>query len=393
MEWKTTWSYLNIEYGTNIGTLQDITQRTFIKNNLNGLMVRIQFSNLYSEEDMLFDHVTVGVRAEESELIKRITTVTYQGNKMIRVSKGDKFYSDEIKLTIAAGEELVLSVYIKETTAICSVCSTWSAKSWSTVYGHGGDYTERQSFEVTDSGEIYPVLNFDPNKANHIAGISAVQVFADTKSKTLILFGDSITHMSYFSDALIARIHETLPGEMAIINRGLGGNRLLRDYSRVKEVPGGGTLFGVAGVDRFYRDVYKDDNPEYIFVLIGINDITHPYALNHLEEEITYDEYRHGIEKLINIAHDNNSKIMIGTITPFKNGSVEWFEKAESLRKTINEWIREQTLSDGIVDYDLATRSAEDAERMCDDCHMGDGLHPNYEGGKRMAEAVLIEWF
>jgi len=29
---------------------------------------------------------------------------------------------------------------------------------------------------------------------------------------------------------------------------------------------------------------------------------------------------------------------------------------------------------------------------MQDDCHLGDGLHPNCTGGKKMAKAVKIEW-
>ena len=34
MEWKTSWSYLPVDYETSIGTIENITQRTVFWNNL-----------------------------------------------------------------------------------------------------------------------------------------------------------------------------------------------------------------------------------------------------------------------------------------------------------------------------------------------------------------------
>jgi lysophospholipase L1-like esterase len=199
--------------------------------------------------------------------------------------------------------------------------------------------------------------------------------------------------MSYYCDALIDRLYNNYPGKITVVNRGLGGNRLLHDYSAVPEMPSGGAVFGTAGSKRFYSDIYGSDQPEYVFVLIGINDFTHPYALKHYNETVTVEEYRTGITQLIDIAHKNGSKIMIGTITPFKSEETDWFTLAEKLRQKSNEWIREQTLSDGVIDFDLAVRQSEKSELMIESCHIGDGLHPNAEGGRKMADAIPITWF
>ncbi len=43
MEWKTSWSYLPVDYETSIGTIENITQRTVFWNNLSGKKVRILF--------------------------------------------------------------------------------------------------------------------------------------------------------------------------------------------------------------------------------------------------------------------------------------------------------------------------------------------------------------
>lgn len=47
MEWKTTWSYLLIDYNSSIGTIENLTQRTVFRNNLSGEKIRIRFSNLF----------------------------------------------------------------------------------------------------------------------------------------------------------------------------------------------------------------------------------------------------------------------------------------------------------------------------------------------------------
>lgn len=393
MEWKTAWSYLPSNYNTSIGTICNLTQRTFFRNNLKGTKIKIKLSNLYSKQTLILDEVVIGKKDRSGSNIEEMQTVTYLGNKRIILQPGTEFYSDEITLSLSPKDDIVLSVYVKDTTEICSVCSTWSARSWNTSYGKNGNYTRLQEFETTDGLEIYPVLKFDTHKANNIMGITEIMVYTEGDIKTVALFGDSITHMSYYYDALMEKLYNNLPGQITMVNRGLGGNRLLRDYSRIPEIPGGGTIFGAAGIERFYHDIYSDDRPEYILVLIGINDFTHPYALKHYEEEVTVEEYQQGITELIRIAHENGSKIMIGTITPIRSEETDWFITTEKLRQSANDWIRNQRLSDGMIDFDLATRRESDPEYMLEDCHLGDGLHPNTSGGKRMADAVPIEWF
>lgn len=393
MEWKMAWSYLPINHNKCIATISNTTLRGFFKNNLRGDKVRIRFSNMYSNEDLILNHVTVGKRKQDTDAIGEIRTVYHKGNEIIKIKPGEVFVSDEIGLNINPAEDIVLSIYIKDTTNIYSVCSTWSAKSWHTVYGLGRDFTMYNDFPGTDNYDIYPVLQYDVNRANHIYGISGIEVLTDSEVKTVALFGDSITHMSYYSDALLDMIKERYPGKLTIVNRGIGGNRLLHDYTPMPEIPSGGTIFGKPGIERFENDIYKWDRPEYVIVLIGINDFTHPYFFNRHHEIVTLDEYKKGILNLIDIAHSKESKILIGTVIPFKKDELGWFETVESLRNDVNKWIREQKISDGIVDFDMAVRDPHDPEKMMDNCHIGDGIHPNHEGGKKMAAAVPLESF
>jgi lysophospholipase L1-like esterase len=128
-----------------------------------------------------------------------------------------------------------------------------------------------------------------------------------------------------------------------------------------------------------------------VVVLIGINDFTHPYFFKKDDEKVTLEEYKEGICKLIHTAQSQGSKILIGTVIPFKKDKLEWFDEVEELRQEVNRWIREQIESDGVIDFDLAIRDRLDHEKIDDSCHLGDGIHPNTEGGIRMANVVPLD--
>ncbi|MBN2878427.1 MAG: hypothetical protein JXN65_02245 [Clostridia bacterium] len=393
MEWKTAWSYVPIDFNSNIGTLTNTTQRVFLKNNIEGNRAKIKFTNLYSKHPLVFESVTMGKREPGTDEVTGITPVTKDGSGKITVGAGEEFYSDEASIAIGSGDEIVISIYVKQSTDIYSVCSTWNAKSWHSSFESGGDFTKEPALHGLESIDAFPSLNMDENKPTVLFGFSEVMVLTNKAVKTIALFGDSITHMSYYSDPLIEILYNKYPCEVTVLNRGIGGNRLLKDYSRVEEIPGGGTIFGMAGVQRFEKDVYSSGSVDKLVVLIGINDFTHPYALNHPDEEVTSEEYISGMAKIADIACSHGSKVYFGTLTPFISGSESWHQKTENLRSCANEWIKKQMITDGVIDFDLAVRKQDKHDEMQDDCHLGDGLHPNETGGKKMAEAAAEKIF
>lgn len=389
MKWITSWSYLPINYNTSIGTIENITQRTFFWNNVNGEKVKIKFSNLYSMKPLILDKVLIAKKEKGEKRITNEVLVTSYGNEKIVIGPGEEFYSDEITFQISAGSEIVLSVYVKEKTDIYSASSTWAAKSWHTVYGLDGDYTKEQQFHELKSEEIYPYVKADVNKANIIFGVSAIKVYTAEKIKTVCLFGDSITHMSYFSDALLAQIYDRYPGKVTVINRGIGGNRILNDATECKEFPGGGKCFGKAAVTRFEQDVYGEDNPETVIILEGVNDLMHPYIFGNPKEIVSAEELINGIMQMAAIAHRKESKVYLGTIMPFLDERMSLPSETEAVRNEVNAWILHQEIADGIVDFSNVIADPEDVLHMRRDLHIGDFLHPNTEGGIVMANTVL----
>lgn len=282
-------------------------------------------------------------------------------------------------------------MYLKERTNIQSACSTWMAQSLRTSYAVNGDYTMEQSIEAIKSEDIYPYVKADVNKANIIFGISEINILTSEKVTTVALFGDSITHMSYYSDALINLVYKKYPGKITIVNRGIGGNRLIHDATLV-DMPGKGKCFGEAGVKRFNRDVYSNYAPEVVIILEGINDMMHPYLFNRNNEIVSVDTLKEAVVKLIEIAHNRQSKVYLGTVMPFRNDNEEFLQESEKVRIEYNNWIRNQDISDGIIDFCKAISNPQNLEYMKEGTHIGDGLHPNEKGGEEMAKEIPLEW-
>lgn len=391
MKWNTAWSYLPIDYGTTIGTIENITQRTYIWNNISGEKVKLRFSNRYGKEDLILEKVVIGQIKPDTDQIDEMIVVTLDGHETICIPAGQELYSDELQWSISSKTQIVLSVYIKERTRVTSACQTWLAKSWRTRYGQNGDYTGEQRFSEVECREVYPYVEGDPNKSNVIVGVSEVLIYGDDAVKNITMFGDSITHMSYYSDALAELLYESYPGNVSIVNRGIGGNRLLHDASYLPDRDGHGSCFGIAGNKRYQKDLFDHNTPDAVLILIGVNDLMHPHQFEHNKDEVVSAlELSACITEMTKEIHAQGAKVYLGTIMPFKMEETDWFEVAEKSRNEYNAWVRTQKITDGILDFDLVIRD-EKMDRMREGTHIGDGLHPNVEGGKCMAAIVPIK--
>lgn len=393
MKWKATWKYLPVNYNTDIGVIENLTQRTVFRNNLNGEKLKLKFSNKYGKTPLTLDKVTVAKKSQKERKLlteQECSVVTKGGKEKIIIGPGEEFYSDEIEWSIKAGEDILLFIYLNERQTVQSTASVWSTRCTRTQYYPGGYRLDTGSEGWKESREIYPYVEADENKADIIVGITEILLYTDSDVKTIALFGDSITHMSYFSDALTEKMIGEMPGRVAIENYGIGGNRILRDASFAPALTGNGSCFGPAGESRFERDVFSEDTPNLVLVLEGVNDIMHPYVFSHPDEIVSAEELEQGISKMIDIAHSHGTPVFVGTIMPFWNEQyTSWIQKGDHVRNEFNTWVREKSQADGVIDYAKAAADPENSSRMKKGLHIGDGLHPNTQGGQMMAEAAF----
>lgn len=392
MKWKAIWSHLPIEYGTLLGTIENVTQRTILKNYLNGERIKLQFSNIFSDQELILEKVTIGTRKTGSNKICDAVPVTYKGNTKIRIPAGMEFYSDAISFRVRTGQEIVVSVYVKDTVNVKSVASYWSSQICHTIYQYGGDCTEDVLYGM-ESCEIYPFVKSDLAGAGVVMGFRSLYVETDDDVQTIALFGDSITHMSYFSDELIKKVNEKFPGKYAIINRGIGGNRLLRDPFYLESMPNGGSMAGKAGITRFEKDVYADETPEMVIVLEGVNDLMHPHLFGIPNELVSGADLAGGLQKLIDISYRKGSKFYAGTVMPYYAEICTETKESEPARYSYNEWICTRAEIDGVMDYASALTDELNPLVMKRGTNIGDGLHPNELGGAIMADVVIKTLF
>jgi lysophospholipase L1-like esterase len=177
--------------------------------------------------------------------------------------------------------------------------------------------------------------------------------------------------------------------QLGMVNRGIGGNRLLRD-------PGEQPLFGRAALARFDRDVLATAGARYAIVLIGINDIGHPgTGTIPTSEEPTPDELIAGYRQLIARAHAKGIAIYGGTLTPFEGTTYAGYytPAKEQIRQAVNNWIRSSDEFDGVIDFERAVRDPSRPTRMLPAYDSGDHLHPNDLGMQSMANAIPLQLF
>lgn len=386
MKWTSAFSYLPINYKVSLANIKDRTQRVIFDNNLNGNRIRLRFSNKYSTKPLTLACVTVGIVREGK--VQDVVTVCQNQAAAIELDAGEECWSDELEYPVEAGEKIAVSIYIKEQQEIGSVCIFWAQNGAGVSISESGNYTSGESFDGRPMEEVYQIVREDANKGTVFYGFTGLQVLTDDSVKTVAAFGDSITHMSYVTNALCRRLYSAYPGQVVLLNRGIGGNRVLHDAASVDFI-----CFGDAGVKRFEKDVFGEESADVVLVLEGINDIMHPIQLGYPHEQITSDELVEGYKQYIEIAHRHHAVIFGATITPCGNEEYPqgWLPVFEEIRLKTNDWIREGKGYDGYFDYDEAVRDASRHGYMKEGYHIGDGLHPNDAGGAAMAAQVDLE--
>ena len=170
-------------------------------------------------------------------------------------------------------------------------------------------------------------------------------------------FGDSITDgatSTNNADAdwpsmLAKRLNDAGVTNLAVINEGISGNRVLADGA------------GVSVLARFERDVLAQPGIKYLVFMEAINDIGG--ASRAGATPVTAEEIIAIYKQMIARAHMRGIKVIGATLTPYE-GAGYYSEPGEVIRTAVNEWIRTTGMLDGMVDFDLATRDPANPKKF-----------------------------
>lgn len=375
MNWKPAMKYETVDFGEPVGSLSGCTQNTSVLMPVSGSKARILLNNTMNPEVMKIESIILKTDREE-------VPVTVNSLYTAELQPDEQIYTDPAAIRIQAGDILRVEIRFAKADNIRAMCQTWAARSWHS------DYLNVDGTEA-DCTKIFEWLANDVHHPSVIIGFSQIDIECDEKIKVLTMFGDSITHLSHYSDALLERVMEEYRGCAVIANAGLGGNRLCYDASVSPNLGIHSSVFGKAGYKRFEEEVFGTCDTDCVLMLEGVNDITHCYQYRQSDQIPTAESFIRHYQEVIACAHQHHAEIWIGTILPenvFENE--EWFNLSESLRIQINTWIRNSSEADGVIDFEAIGK--DENGRLKSGFHL-DGLHPNTEGGKEMAAAVPLE--
>ena len=344
---------------------------------LGGERLRVRISNAYGGRPLAIGAARIALRDKGPAAIPGSDRkLTFGGSDGATIAAGAVLVSDPVDLNAPALADLAVSIYLPgEVLANFSITGRYARQT--NYVSPPGDFTKEAVMPVGSLSDQWYFL-------------SGVDVLADKAAGGVVTLGDSLTDGNIstidafcrWPDQLARRLVARGGRPMAVMNQGLGGNRILYD------------LRGESGLRRFDRDVLAQPGVTHAIVMLGTNDLRNRWAKP--EEEATGEQMIAGLKQMALRAHGRGIKIIGATLTPFGNETFmanAWNPTRERHRVLVNTWMRESGAFDAVADFDAALRDPEIPTQMraVDDC--GDGLHPSDSGYCKMGDAIDLALF
>jgi lysophospholipase L1-like esterase len=351
------------------------TVRQIVRTSIGGDQARVRLANTFGAAPLVIGAARLALR-DSGERINPASdqVLTFSGSPSIAIPPGAIVISDPVALTVPALSELAVSIYFPEPTTSTTV----HAFAFQTNYfSPVGDFTAKATMPVEKTAQTWAFL-------------TGVDVTVTEPTGVVVALGDSITDgvlstsdtNQRWPDLLTERLTaETDQPAMAILNAGIGGNRVLNDP------PEGFEFAGPNALARFDRDVLAQPGVTHLIVFEGINDIGLPVLVGDPAQFESADALITGLRQLAERAHEHGIVAIGATITPFA-GSMIFSDEGETIRQAVNDWIRTSDAFDGVIDFDEVVRDPGQPTRLLPAFDSGDLLHPNDAGFRAMAESI-----
>ncbi|CAG9235535.1 GDSL family lipase [Paraburkholderia tropica] len=350
------------------------TVRQIIYPTLGGDVVRIHISNVYGTTPLMIGAMAIapssgGSATSEAQTVR----VTFGGREGVSLPPGGEMDSDPVRIAVKGGAPYAVSAYMGPQQTLVA---------WHRVASQV-NYVSRPGNHVMD-----PSIGAFNQRFTQYAWVTGLAVEASGAS-TVAAIGDSITDGMRSSlnenhrwpDALARRLAREGRGNLAVIDMGISGNRLLSDSP----------CYGEALERRFERDALRPGVRTAV-LLIGINDINFQdmpprsgLDCDFPHTRVNADDLIAGYKRVIAMAHARGVRILGATITP-----AALPPQREEIRARANQWIRTSGAFDGVVDFDAALRDPADPLRLRREYDSGDHIHPSDSGYAAMANAVPL---
>ncbi len=351
------------------------TLRQVVRVSVGGDRVRLRLSNAFGTTPLVLRDVELACMENGATLRPGSTCpLSFNGGNEVAIPPGAVMLSDPSDFKLSARTDVVITMRLTQVPEML----TTHPGSRTTSYLMAG---------------VEPAVQAMPGATRivHWYFLSGLDVEGEAPAAAMVVLGDSITDgygtttdgNDRWTDVLARRLQEQDTGDrIAVLNQGIGGNRLLRDG------------LGPNILARFDRDVLAQCGARWVVVLAGINDIgTRLSARERGESYASAADIIHALSQTIVRAHAKEMIVIGGTLTPYAGAGFYWSEDGEADRQTVNDWIRTSGRFDAVIDFDLALRDSENPARLASAYDSGDHLHPSLAGYAEMARIVDFRLF
>jgi lysophospholipase L1-like esterase len=355
----------------------DTTLRQIVHVSIGGRTLRVRFSNEFGRAPLTLLAARVA-RSTGGSAIDPATdrALTFNGRPAAAIPEGAALVSDALEFELPPLSNLAVTIHVRGAPP--------------DVTGHPGSRTT--SYLQAGNAVSAPALP-DAVPVDHWYFLGGIEVRAPASAGAVVILGDSITDgrgsttngNDRWPDVLAKRLQASpATTEVAVLNAGLGGNRLLRDG------------LGPNALARLDRDVLARPGVRWLVVLEGINDIgTAAGTRAKGEPAATADDIIGAYAQIIERARAHGIRVYGATVMPFEGFTYAGYytPEGEADRRRVNEWIRTSGRFDAVIDFDAITGDPERPSRLSAAVDGGDHLHPSAAGYRIMGEAVELKLF
>ena len=375
---------------------ENMSFRNIVKPDLWGNTMRFRFSNVFGTKPVTLGPVRVGLQEIAGVVLEGTNTlVTFNGgNRSVTIPAGQEVWSDAVTLSwvtdpddiLLDGRNLAVSFAVQGSSGPMTNHAVAFQANYLSAPNAGDRTNEYLDFSYPFTTTSWFFLN-------------AVDVMAPADTQVVCVFGDSITDGTFSSlstndrwmNFLSRRLHEVYGNRVSIVNQGISGNTVSNPART-----------GQAAVDRLDRDVLGLSGLSSVIWLEGINDMGGGQG----QPSLVISGYQNVVQRLHNAGVRVIGATILSSFKPDQNyatsplgttngplyGSPATFAKVQ----TVNDYIRNSGLFDGVADFYSATLNPAtggfrpEYSVSSTDLSSVDFLHPNRAGLLAMANSVNL---
>lgn len=373
----------------------DQTFRLVVKPSIWGGRARIRLSNVFGTRPITLAGIYVGMASASACLVAGSNrAVRFANTPTLTLEPGASAWSDPVDLPVVSGADVHLllahKLAVSFTVVGCSGPMTWHAKAQCTSYVSpphsepAGHEEGEQAFPFSTTSWFF---------------LDALDMDVPADTRVVLAMGDSITDgtastlngLDRWPDILCRRLQATWGNKVAVVNAGIGGNRIASPAEHAASAPFPG---GLSMEARLTRDVLSLSGITAVVWSEGTNDFSQSGATSVEEVQQTMERV---VRKLR--AGIPGVKVIGTTLHSVQGSRLDNHGSAqqEAKRQALNTFVREGGLFDAVADFDHATRNPHgpgmNPWHVPDSCvgGPGDGVHPNRAGYMAMAWAVPVD--